>query len=243
VRRPAAPAAAPSIIRLDSAPSTQAVAFDLAATGAADRTVVVADHQTAGRGRRGHGWEDEPGANLLASIVVRPRLELARLPTLSYVAGLATADALARVTGLSPRLKWPNDVRLGGRKIAGILLESRIGPQPLVVVGIGVNLNQRRFPPELAGQATSAALETGGPVDREAVLAALLEAFDGWRGRLEAEGFAAVRARWLALSETIGQRISVEGRCGRATDLDAEGALVLEDEAGRWRVAAGVIED
>jgi BirA family biotin operon repressor/biotin-[acetyl-CoA-carboxylase] ligase len=241
VRAPGPPAAPPFLVRLDSVPSTQEVAFHLAETGAADRTVVVADHQTAGRGRRGLRWEDEPRANLLVSIVVRPRLALARLALLSYVAALATADALARVTGLTPRLKWPNDVLVGQRKIAGILLESRIGPEPLVVVGIGVNLNQARFPPELGDRATSAVLETGRPVDREAVLTALVEAFDAWRTRLEAEGFAPVRARWLALSETIGQRLSVEGRAGRATDLDADGALVLEDETGRWRVVAGVL--
>ncbi len=236
-----APAAAPSIIRLDSVPSTQAVAFDLAAGGAADRTVVVADHQTAGRGRRGRRWDDEAGSSLLVSIVVRPRLALSRLPMLSYVAAIATADALATVTGLTPRLKWPNDVLLGGRKIAGILLESRIGSEPLVVVGIGVNLNQRRFPPELAGQATSAALATGGPVDPEAVLTALLAAFDGWRGRLEAEGFAAIRARWLGLSDTVGRQVSADGQVGQAVDLDLDGALVLESPSGRRRVVAGEV--
>jgi BirA family biotin operon repressor/biotin-[acetyl-CoA-carboxylase] ligase len=234
-----APAAAPPIIRLESVPSTQAVAFDLAARGAVDRTVVVAEHQTAGRGRRGHRWEDEPGANLLLSIVVRPRLALAGLPMFSYVAAIAAADALASVTGLTPRLKWPNDVLLGGRKIAGILLESRTGPEPVVVTGIGANLNQRRFAPELADRATSVWLETGHPVDREAVLAALLAAFDGWRGQLEAEGFGPVRARWLALSDTIGRLVHVDGLTGRAADLDAGGALVLETTAGPRRVVAG----
>jgi BirA family biotin operon repressor/biotin-[acetyl-CoA-carboxylase] ligase len=233
------PAAAPPIIRLESVPSTQAVAFDLAARGALDRTIVVAEHQTAGRGRRGHGWDDEPGANLLLSIVLRPRQALAGLPLFSYVAAIATADALATVTGLTPRLKWPNDVLVGGRKIAGILLESRTGPEPVVVTGIGANLNQRRFPPELAPRATSAWLETGHSVDREAVLTALLAAFDGWRGQLEAEGFGPVRGRWLALSDTIGRRVHVDGWAGLAVDLDAGGALVLETTAGPRRVVAG----
>jgi BirA family biotin operon repressor/biotin-[acetyl-CoA-carboxylase] ligase len=239
VRPGPAPAAAPPVIRLERVPSTQAVAFDLAARGAVDRTVVVAEHQTAGRGRGGRRWQDEPGANLLVSILVRPRLAVAGLPLLSYVAAIATAEALATVTRLTPRLKWPNDVLVEGRKIAGILLESRTELEPVVVTGIGANLNQRQFPPELALRATSARLETGHPVDREAVLAALLAAFDGWRSRLEAEGFGPVRTRWLALSDTIGRRVRVDGQAGLAVDLDAGGALVLETSGGPRRVVAG----
>ena len=161
-----APVAAPALVRLGRVDSTQTVAFALAADGAADRTVVVAQAQTAGRGRRGRLWLDEPGASLLTSIILRPRLQPARLPTLSLAAGVAVVEALERVTGLKPRLKWPNDVLVDGRKLAGILLESRIGPSPLVVLGIGVNLAQRVFPADLAERATSVRLATGRRVDR-----------------------------------------------------------------------------
>jgi BirA family biotin operon repressor/biotin-[acetyl-CoA-carboxylase] ligase len=236
-------ASAPAIVRLGAVESTQAVAFELAERGAADRTVVLADHQTAGRGRRGRAWNDEPGTGLLVSIVLRPRLALPRLPLLSYAAAIAVAEALDGVAALRPTLKWPNDVLVRDRKIAGILLESRIGAAAAtVVVGIGVNLTQRRFPAELEGRATSIALETGRTVEREPVLGALLGAFDLWRGRLEADGFAPVRERWLALSETIGRRISVDGRAGLAVDVDLEGALLLQDGSGLRRVLAGPIE-
>lgn len=233
----------PPVVRLGSVVSTQSVALELAEQGAPDRTVVIAEHQTAGRGRRGARWEDEPGASLLMSMVLRPSLEPARLPTLSYAAAVAVAEALAAVAPVVPRLKWPNDVLVGPRKIAGILLETRLGRVPVTtILGIGINLGQRQFPPSLRDRATSVAIETGLAVDREALLTALLDGFDVWRQRLEAEGFDVVRRRWLALSDTIGRAVTVDGASGVALDLDAEGALVLETGGVRRRVLAGALE-
>lgn len=219
--------------------STQSVAFELAADGAPDGTVVVAEHQTAGRGRRGRGWHDEPGANLLFSIVLRPRLELARLPTLSLTAAVAVAEALADVAALPARLKWPNDVLVEGRKIAGILLESRTDGAPLVILGVGVNVRQRVFPPDVSAAATSIALASGRALERDVVLAAVLGRFGEWRARLEGEGFFAVRERWLALADTIGRVVSIDGTHGTAVDLAADGALIVAAGAVRHRVIAG----
>src|SRR5437899_4467429 len=115
------------IVRFSVVESTQTTAFELAAGGAADRTVVVADHQSAGRGRRGRTWADAPGTSLLVSILVRPRVAPVLLATFSIATGVAVAEALDRATGIAARLKWPNDVRVRGRKLAGILVESRIG--------------------------------------------------------------------------------------------------------------------
>ncbi len=236
----ALPPAASPIVRRAVVDSTQRVAFALAEAGAADRTVVVADTQTAGRGRRGRPWHDEPGASVLASIVVRPCLAIRDLPKLSLVAALAVAEAIEAAAGLVPRLKWPNDILVNGRKIAGILLESRVVTDPVVVVGIGINLRQRAFPPELTATATSVRIESGRTMEREALLDATLAAFDVWRAALEGQGFAPVRARWLALADTIGRAVSSEGCAGIATDLDAEGALVVRDHAGRLHhVVAG----
>jgi BirA family biotin operon repressor/biotin-[acetyl-CoA-carboxylase] ligase len=222
----------PPIVRRAVVDSTQRVAFALAEEGAADRTVVVADTQTAGRGRRGRPWRDEPGASVLASILVRPRLAVSDLPKLSLATALAVADAIEAVAGLVVRVKWPNDILVNGRKIAGILLESRVAPAPVVVVGIGVNLGQRAFPPELT-TATSVRMESGRTVDREAMLDAMLAAFDGWRATLEGQGFAPVRARWLEVADTIGRAVSSEDCAGIAVDLDVDGALVVRDHAGR----------
>src|SRR2546430_17724771 len=115
------------IVRFSVVESTQTTAFELAAGGAADRTVVVANHQSAGRGRRGRTWADAPGTSLLVSILVRPRVAPVLLATFSIATGVAVAEALDRATGIEARLKWPNDVRVRGRKLAGILVESRIG--------------------------------------------------------------------------------------------------------------------
>jgi len=240
-----------TIVHLPRVDSTQETVFELAAQGAPDRTVVVADYQAAGRGRRGRAWDAPAGTSLLTSILVRPRATPERWGGYSLVSALAVADALARVARLDARLKWPNDILVGGRKIAGILLESRMpaaggpgaaGAAGSIAVGIGVNLGQRAFPAGLAARATSVALETGQAVERDAALAAVLEAFDGWRARFEDEGLAPVRARWLALADTIGRRVSVDGVSGVAVDLDVDGALVLEDGERRHRVVAGELE-
>lgn len=277
----------PPIVRLGIVDSTQTAAWQLAERGAADGTVVVADHQLAGRGRRGRSWHDEPGASLLFSIVVRPRLPVERVPMLSLAAGVAVAEALAEQAGLATRLKWPNDVLVHGRKIAGILLESRMtgtpgavesagiadvgaprtigsagiadigapgaysrpptvesglaAPATTVIIGIGLNLGQGAFPDALEGRATSVALETGRPVDRDATLRALLAALDRWRACLEREGFGLVRTRWVALSETIGRTVSAGGTTGVAVDLDLDGALIVVDGARCHRIASGEV--
>ena len=230
----------PAITRLAVVDSTQRIAFALAEAGAADRTVVVADTQTAGRGRRGRAWRDEGGASVLASIVVRPRLSVGDLPKLSLATAVAVAEAVEAVAGVAARLKWPNDVVVDGRKLAGILLESRVGAAPLVVVGIGLNLRQGSFPPELATTATSVWLESGRLVDRDTMLEALLGAFDGWRATLQTRGFAPIRARWLELADTIGREVQVASRSGVAVDLGPDGALLVRGDAGEiYPVVAG----
>ena len=229
------------IVHLGSVSSTQALAFELAERGAADGTVVVADTQTAGRGRRGRAWHDEPGESLLMSVIVKPRLGVADLPKLSLAAAVAVGEAIAVTTGLDARLKWPNDVLVNGRKLAGILLESRIVTEPIVVAGIGINLRQRAFPEALAGAATSVDLEGGRAVGPEELLEAVLPAFNGWRLRLENEGFAPLRSRWLELADTIGREVTVGRHAGVAVDLAADGALVLRQAHGVQHVVTGEV--
>ena len=238
------------IVRLETVDSTQSVAFALAERGAADRTVVVADQQLAGRGRRGRTWRAPAGTSLLASIIVRPRVPQSRLATLSLTTAVAVAEAIRRVARVDARLKWPNDVLVAGRKIAGILLESRLsgaagaaqpGASVLTIIGVGINLGQREFPPDLAAAATSVALETGHAPGREVVLAALLEEFDTWRARLEGEGFDPVREAWRRLSDTLGRRVTVDAVTGVAVDLDADGALLIDVGGSVTRVLAGAV--
>ena len=224
--------------------STQSIAFDLAEQGAVDGTAVVADVQTEGRGRRGRTWQAEPGTSLLVSIVLRPRLAAERLPLLSFAAALAVAGAVDRLTDIKARLKWPNDVLVNGRKVAGILLESRISDRStVVVVGIGLNLTQESFPPMLSRTATSVWIESSRRITPDAALPVLLAQLDAWRTRLEAEGFAPLRARWLELADTIGRQIRVGDVTGAAIDLGMDGALLVDADGSFHRVIAGdVIE-
>jgi BirA family biotin operon repressor/biotin-[acetyl-CoA-carboxylase] ligase len=145
--------------------------------------VAVAEHQTEGRGRLGRTWQAPAGSSVLVSVLLRPEVEAARLPELSLVAGGAVAEAIAEITGVDPAIKFPNDVLLDGRKVAGILAESSDGR---VVLGVGVNVNQTQdeLPTEAQTEPTSLRLQTGNHVDRGALLVAVLlrleRAYDRW---------------------------------------------------------------
>ncbi|MEX2145660.1 MAG: biotin--[acetyl-CoA-carboxylase] ligase [Candidatus Rokuibacteriota bacterium] len=234
---------APSVIRLGAVDSTQNVAWGLVDEGIADGTVVTAESQHDGRGRRGRHWHDEPGASLAASVVLYPRLAVASLGGLSFAAALAVAEALQSQTGLAPRLKWPNDVLVDRRKIAGILLESRATPAPVVVVGFGINLTQTAFPPAIADRATSVALAGGRATSAESLLDAVVRALGRWRSRLEVEGFEPLRRRWCVLADTLGRRVTIDGAEALAVDLDADGALLVERDGLRRRVVAGEVTE
>jgi BirA family biotin operon repressor/biotin-[acetyl-CoA-carboxylase] ligase len=161
------------------APSTQRMLAEDSAEGA----VAVAEEQTEGRGRLGRRWDAAPGSSILVSVLLLPAVEPPRLPELSLVAGGAVAQAIAAVTGIEPAIKFPNDVLIGGRKVAGILAESSEGR---VVLGIGVNANQtaEELPTDTVTPPTSLRVELGGPVDRAELLAAILfeleRAYDAW---------------------------------------------------------------
>jgi BirA family biotin operon repressor/biotin-[acetyl-CoA-carboxylase] ligase len=237
-------AAADGRHRFDAVDSTQTIAFALADAGAADGTTVVADYQNEGRGRRGRAWHAPAGTALLASIVLRPRVEPKSVPLYSFAAALATADAVEQIAGVGARLKWPNDVLVGGRKVCGILLESRTTPasEPVIAIGIGLNLRQTAFPAELAARATSLLIETGRVIPTDDALDAVVEALRSWRLRLEEEGFAPLRTRWLERADTIGRHVEVDGIAGIAVDLADDGALVIADGRVRRRIVAGEID-
>ncbi len=233
---------------LDTVESTQSVSARLASEGAPEGTVVTARHQTGGRGRRGHRWWDAPGESLLVSIVLRPPIATARVPQLSLVAGLAVTDALEMVAGVSGRIRWPNDVLVGGWKICGILPEAvsagegRLGH---VLLGIGINVNQTAFPGELEGRATSLRLVTGRGYAPGLLLPALLEALGRRYREWLAGGFARLRDEWRRRSSTIGERVrTADGRDGVAVDVAEDGALLIDTGDGvLTRVVSGSLGD
>jgi BirA family biotin operon repressor/biotin-[acetyl-CoA-carboxylase] ligase len=228
--------------------STNLEALRLASTGAPEGTVVVADEQTAGRGRLNRSWHSPPGCNLYLSLVLKPAVEPAATPQLTLLAGAAVAETVNRWCPGRVGLKWPNDVQVGDRKICGILTELRIsgGGVSSVVVGIGINANIRRegLDPAFRDAATSLREETGSPVDRAALAAALLADLESLYDPWIRVGFEAVRPQWLRYSVLTGRRVRVsfqdEVEVGTAVGLDTDGALLLEVSRGvTRRVLAG----
>jgi BirA family transcriptional regulator, biotin operon repressor / biotin---[acetyl-CoA-carboxylase] ligase len=235
------------LVSYDSVGSTNDEAKCLAREGVADGTFVWALEQTAGRGRRGRAWISPPG-NLYASLILRPDCSPHQAAQLGFVAALAIGDALGAMV---PQLgglayKWPNDVLVNGRKISGILLESEmtaVDNLTFLIIGVGVNL--AASPQGTAFPATSVAEEC----DCEVVPAAMLEKFslhfESWKERWQTEGFAPVRAAWLAAAIFRGKPIRVQLEAatlhGRFLDLDEQGALLLEADGKHRRIPAGEV--
>jgi BirA family biotin operon repressor/biotin-[acetyl-CoA-carboxylase] ligase len=226
--------------------STQEIARRLADAGAPEGTVVVAEHQRAGRGRGGRAWLDRPGENLLFSLVLRPALNAAATPQLALLAAVAVAEAIENATALAPAIKWPNDVLLEGRKVAGILAEAASfgDASTHVILGIGLNVNQRDFPPDLAPRVTSLAQRIGHAVDRRRLLELLLERLERWYDAYLARGFTAIGPEWSRRAVTPGQTVTTGRLRGTALALDRDGALLVRDGSGRThRVVAGEVVD
>lgn len=220
--------------------STMDVARQAAREGAPEGTVVIAEEQTAGKGRQGRSWVTAPG-NLVLTIILKP--PLAELPALNMVASLAVVQATARTTGLVATIKWPNDVLIGGRKLCGMLVDSEVvgGQVSFSLVGIGLNvaLDPARYP-EIAGIATSLSQEAGRPVSRLSVLRALLQEADALYLRLRAgaHGRAPLQGEWRRHMAMLGQRVAIlqEGATvyeGVAEDVADDGSLLLRLPDGR----------
>jgi BirA family biotin operon repressor/biotin-[acetyl-CoA-carboxylase] ligase len=228
----------------DVVDSTNNVARNLADEGAPEGTTVLAEYQTAGRGRLNRTWHSEPGKNLLASIILRPR-KLGEVRMLPYVTSLSAAEAVEELTGLYVECKWPNDLLINGKKFGGMLLESSLQKSRIeyVVVGIGMNINQQHFPLALRDAATSLRIECEREFERIHILAGLLERFERNYFTGREDRYSQVRAKWTGRCTMFGKDILVResGRqiSGRAVRVDRDGALVLQNHRLRVRVFAG----
>jgi len=236
-----------NVIALDTVGSTNTEAKRLADEGiepVSDFTLIWAKEQTAGKGRRGRSWTSPPG-NLYTSIVLRPDAPVADLPAYSFIAALAVVEALK---GFSPtthqvHCKWPNDVLVNGKKVAGILMETASGDSnraKWLVIGMGLNVGTH--PEDTAYPATSLSAE-GWDTSLEAILGGYCERFLNWSQRWEAEGFDAIRRSWLSHSLGQGEPIRVRLADGDVTgifeDMDETGALVINEAGNRRRITAG----
>jgi BirA family biotin operon repressor/biotin-[acetyl-CoA-carboxylase] ligase len=228
--------------------STNRLAYKLAAEGADEGEVVLAETQTRGKGRLGRSWFSPPGLNLYLSIILRPNLPPSNAPQLTLVAAVALAETVQRFLGTPPAIKWPNDILVGGKKLAGILTESSVDSQRLhfVVVGIGVNLNipASMLPEDISGLATSILVLTNRHTDRTAFAGELIQSLDRCYGELEQRGFPHIADRWESFFELKGRRAKVEMGdrivSGIARGIDRDGALIVEREDGALeRIIAG----
>jgi BirA family biotin operon repressor/biotin-[acetyl-CoA-carboxylase] ligase len=217
------------IIRVNSVASTMDEIADLANAGVDEGAVVITEEQTAGRGRAGRSWQAPPRSSLLFSVLLRPDVPVERLATLSLVAGVAVAEAIERF-GTSPSLKWPNDIWLDGRKVAGILVQSRVGPTGIAaILGIGINVNAD--PDVLPASATSIREALRRPVPREELFQAILLRLDSaYRSFCAQQGLPDL-AGWTKRAALLGERVQVvDGatlHTGEMLGIDGGGALLL----------------
>jgi BirA family transcriptional regulator, biotin operon repressor / biotin---[acetyl-CoA-carboxylase] ligase len=233
----------PKILRYESLPSTNTELARLASEGAAEGVSIVAEEQTAGRGRLQRAWSSPRGAGLYFSILLRPAIPQNHWPLITFMAALAVGDALQEAAGVHTDIKWPNDLLSGERKICGILAEAIETPTGrAVILGVGINLTQNAFPAELANVATSVSEATGLQPDREKILAALARALSRWYSLLhESGGTERIVAAWSSRSSyATGRLVQVsngnEVWQGTTCGVERDGALRLDTQNGEIKL-------
>lgn len=224
----------------DEVQSTQTIGHELAAEGAAEGTLILAERQTVGRGRMGRSWHSPKGKGIWMSLILRPNIQVHFTPQLTLLAAVAVCRAIRRVANVPADIKWPNDLLIAGKKVCGILLESSAEDVRLryVVAGIGisVNLEHSDYPAELREVATSLRIAAGKPIDRAELAASVLEQFEQLYGLYHEEGFEPIRTSWEALTVSLGKPITArtpQGAVeGTAESIDEMGALMIRRKDG-----------
>jgi BirA family biotin operon repressor/biotin-[acetyl-CoA-carboxylase] ligase len=231
--------------------STNRVAMELAYAGEPEGTVVLAEEQTAGRGRAGRSWHSERASGIYVTLLLRPKISPVQAPLLTMMAGLSAHAAIQAQTGLQPDVKWPNDLMLNGKKVGGILTEMHAEPTLVrfVIVGIGINVNQEQFASELSNIATSLRAETGKAQSRLELLARLLREFESDYNRFLREGSRSMTERFAQVSSYArGKKVRVsngsESYAGVTAGLLPEGLLqVQRDDGALVTVFAGDVAE
>ena len=227
----------------DTVTSTNDIALDMARNGEPEGLVITADRQTKGRGRRGHTWWDECGQSVLMSILLTPDIPPTHLSQLSFVVSLSAAECLESKCNLDASLKWPNDVLVNDKKLGGILIET-IPAKHIAVAGIGINVNQTAFPPELSTIATSIALENGMCLDTSAISRALAEAIRTNYQAYLANGFEEILDRWRKYMWGLGRLVEVASEedaiTGIIAGIGSDGALLVDQDGELRRIIASV---
>jgi BirA family transcriptional regulator, biotin operon repressor / biotin---[acetyl-CoA-carboxylase] ligase len=228
--------------------STNVHARVIADGGAPEGTLVVAEAQLGGKGRRGRSWHSPAGEGIYVSVILRPRVRPSEAPQLVLMTAVAAAETLLAHAAMPFTIKWPNDILVCGKKIAGILTEMRLDRDRIdyVVIGLGLNVNTRTesMPPEIEGIATSLCAVTGRMFSRAELLRTYLEKLEGYYGLFRERHFEPIRERWLDLARIIGKQVKIAGVGhtyeGEVVDIDRNGFLILKSLDGAVeRILAG----
>jgi len=240
-----------TIYAYDTVVSTQSLAHEAASKGAPEGTLVVAEQQTGGKGRLGRQWHSPKGSGIWMSLVVRPAIPLPRTPQMTLLTAVAVSQAIRQTVGVSPAIKWPNDIFVGDKKVCGILTELNAESDRVnyLVIGIGINVNTAAsdFPEELREVATSLRIESGQAIKRALFIQNVCRIFENEYEYYLRCGFEQVKQAWEKNSYTIGRQVTVRTIHstleGRAVGLDPEGVLIVEDAAGnRHKVYSADVE-
>lgn len=226
---------------IESCPSTQIIAHQLAQEGAPDGTVVLTEAQTAGRGRLARKWDSAAGKGAWMSIILRPDVVPQKAPQFTLVTAVAVVRAIEEVTKLQPKIKWPNDILLNGKKCTGILTELQSDADGIqaLIIGIGLNINQQKedFDPEVQDIATSLKMENGDPISRQQLVQSLLYYLEIYTQMYIEEGFGMLKVMWESYSTTIGQpvraRMTNQTLEGIAEGITDDGVLQLRTADGK----------
>jgi BirA family biotin operon repressor/biotin-[acetyl-CoA-carboxylase] ligase len=236
------------IVYFKETDSTNTRAKELAAQGAPEGTLVVSEAQREGRGRKGRDWFSPPASGIYISLILRPTVPPSEAPKITLLTAVVTAETLLSLTQLRVRIKWPNDILVNGKKIAGILTEMSTDMDAIdyVVVGLGLNVDTPRFPNDIREKATSIFMETGTHFSRVRLIKSYLKWYEQYYQIFKGIGFDPILKRWKELADIIGKRIVVEmidqTLTGEVQDIDSDGFLVLRDEEGKSiRIVSGDI--
>ncbi len=232
------------IIRFKEVGSTNDIAVSLAEKGHPHGTIVIAESQSKGKGRLGRRWHSPPGSNIFMSIILRPELPPYDVTIMTFLSAVSCARAIRKETGVDVRIKWPNDLMASGRKMGGILLESKSERGRIIffVVGIGINVNMKEedFPQDLKAIATSVFIESGKICEKGPIIEGITDEMFFWLDVLKKGDRAAIFKNWKALSDTLGQDVNVltpNGLIiGRAVTVDEKGRLILKTKKGELKI-------
>ncbi|MEQ6000059.1 biotin--[acetyl-CoA-carboxylase] ligase [Bacillus amyloliquefaciens] len=234
----------------DVLPSTQKTAHELANDGAPEGTLVVADKQTAGRGRMARVWHSQEGNGIWMSLILRPDVPLQKTPQLTLLSAVAVVQAIEAFTGVQPAIKWPNDLMIHGKKAVGILTELQAEEDRVrsVILGIGINVNQQEtdFPGELQDIATSLSMEAGEKIDRAGLIQEILLTFEKRYQDYLKHGFKPIKLLWESYAVGLGNELrarTLQGTFyGKSLGIDDEGVLLLETKDGIKKIYSADIE-